>query len=162
MNTQQKVYSHLDAMNIAYTVSEHPPVYTVEEMEQLGLNKLGCIVKNLFLCDGGGKRHFLVLAHPDKAVNLKELQAKIGSSRLRFASTERLEKYLGLEKGAVSPMGLLNDVDQAVEVVVDTKLLEQKTLGVHPNDNTATIWLEYDDLERVVRENGNDLAFVTL
>ena len=149
-------------MNIPYIVSNHPPVYTIEEMEKLELHKFGCIVKNLFLCDGSGKRHFLVLVHPQHTVNLKALQAIIGSSRLRFASAERLWKHLGLEKGAVSPMGLLNDADRTVEVVVDKKLQEQDLLGVHPNDNRATVWLGYPDLERLIREHGNSMNVALL
>lgn len=155
MEAKSKVYQHLEEMNINYKVSEHPPVYTIEEMERLELDKIGGIVKNLFLRDAKGKRHFLVMMRQDKKVDLKDLQSRLGSTALRFASAERLEKHLGLEKGAVSPFGVLNDQEQSVEVVVDEDLKGFALLGVHPNDNTATVWISPADLERVVNGRGN-------
>ena len=158
MEGREQVYDYLGRMGIEYQVSEHPAVFTVEAMEELGLDRIGAIVKNLFLRDGKGRRHFLVMIRQDKKVDLKELQALIGVSGLRFASPERLEKYLGLEKGAVSPFGLLNDQDKAVEVVVDLDLQDGRPLGVHPNDNTATVWLSFEDLGRVIEHCGNPAA----
>jgi len=162
MNARQKVYRHLETAGLSYKVSEHPPVYTIEEMERLELDRLGGIVKNLFLCDAKGKRHFLVMMRQDKKVDLKELQGKIGSTPLRFASPERLEKHLGLEKGAVSPFGVLNDQEHAVEVVVDEDLKGFDLLGVHPNDNTATVWIAYADLEQVIKGQGNPLTHLRI
>ncbi|MDR2459376.1 MAG: prolyl-tRNA synthetase associated domain-containing protein [Deltaproteobacteria bacterium] len=162
MRAKESIYQRLEDMGIGYELSEHPPVYTVEEMEKLEIDKLGVIVKNLFLRDGKGKRHFLVLIHQDKKVDLKILQAKLGSRGLRFASAERLEKYLGLEKGAVSPFGLLNDKDHMVEVVLDDDLHNFSRLGVHPNDNTATVWISPLDLKRVILEEGYVITYLRL
>lgn len=162
MEARQQVYDHLASLGVAYTVNEHPPVYTVEEMEQLGLDKTGCIVKNLFLRDAKGKRHFLVMLRQDKKVNLKELQETIGSTNLRFASEERLSKHLGLTKGAVSPFGILNDTEHCVELVVDNDLKKQKLLGVHPNDNRATVWISFPDLERVMKNSENPIIHLTV
>lgn len=162
MDARQKVYDHLEATGVSYQVSEHPAVYTIEEMERLNLDKIGGIVKNLFLRDAKGKRHFLVMLRQDKKVDLKELQGKIGSTPLRFASPERLMKYLGLEKGAVSPFGALNDRDHAVEVVIDEDLKDFALLGVHPNDNTATVWISYPDLERVILGLGRAVVHLRL
>lgn len=155
MQPRQQVCSFLEGMGISYKISEHPAVYTIEEMENLGLDKLGGIVKNLFLRDAKGKRHFLVMLRQDKKVNLKNLQAKIGSTSLRFASEDRLATHLGLEKGAVSPLGIINDAEQAVEIVVDNDLKGFDRLGVHPNENTATVWLSPGDLDRIIAERGN-------
>lgn len=162
MSARQEVYAYLERMGIRFKVSEHPAVYTIEEMEKLRLDKLGGIVKNLFLRDAKGKRHFLVMLRQDKKVDLKGLQAKIGSTPLRFASEERLQKHLGLEKGAVSPLGIINDADQAVEVVLDNDLKEFELLGVHLNDNTATLWLSLDDLEKIIAGRGNQLLCLDL
>ena len=162
MEARQQVYEHLDGMGLTYKVSEHPAVYTIEEMEKLDLDQIGAIVKNLFLRDAKGKRHFLVMMRQDKKVDLKELQVKIGSTPLRFASPERLEKHLGLEKGAVSPFGILNDQDKAVEVVCDQDLKNFDLLGVHPNDNTATVWIAFPDLERVINDRGNPVVYVEI
>lgn len=162
MEARSKVYRHLEEMGISYKVSEHPPVYTIEEMEKLELDRIGGIVKNLFLRDAKGKRHFLVLLRQDKKADLKALQGLIGSTPLRFASPERLEKYLGLEKGAVSPFGVLNDQDHLVEVLIDQDLKECEFLGVHPNDNRATVWLSLPDLERVIGGQGNPVAHLRI
>jgi len=162
MNARQEVYAYLDKKGITYKVSEHPAVYTIEEMEQLGLDKIGGIVKNLFLRDAKGKRHFLVMMRQDKKVDLKILQAKIGSTPLRFASEERLQKHLGLEKGAVSPLGIINDAEKAVEIVLDNSLKNFELLGVHPNDNTATLWLSLFDLEKVIADHGNQLLYLDI
>ena len=160
MEARDKVYRHLDSMGLKYSVNEHEAVYTIEAMEALKLDQIGGIVKNLFLRDAKGKRHFLVMLRQDKKVDLKSLQEKIGSTPLRFASEERLEKYLGLGKGTVGPFGILNDEDQAVEVIFDTDLKDHELLGVHPNDNTATLWISPADLERVITDRGNQLIFL--
>lgn len=162
MTTTQKVYEYLEQKSIPYSVNTHPPVFTIEDMEKLELDKIGSIVKNLFLCDSSGKRHFLVLMCGDKRVNLKEFQAKIGSSKLRFASEARLENHLGLATGAVSPFGLLNDMEKTVEVVIDSDLDAERLLGVHPNDNTATVWLERKHLESFIEQQGNSILYITV
>ncbi|MDR1165056.1 MAG: prolyl-tRNA synthetase associated domain-containing protein [Deltaproteobacteria bacterium] len=156
--SRRRVYERLDELGISYQVSEHPPVYTVEEMENLGLGRIGAIVKNLFLRDNKGSRHFLALARQDKKIDLKALRSAIGSTPLRFASAERLAQYLGLEKGAVSPFGLFNDSERAVEVLIDEDLFDSALVGVHPNDNEATVWLAPADLELVIQEQGQRIT----
>lgn len=163
MDKRQAVLDRLEAMGIAYELQEHPAVYTIEEMEALGMTLEGeTVVKNLFLRDGKGRRHFLVMVPADKTVNLKALTAQLGVSQLGFASERRLEQYLGLTKGAVSPMGLINDTQAAVTLVVDADLVGNPRLGVHPNDNTATVWVGYEDIVRVARENGNAVVITAI
>lgn len=162
MSGQKIVFDTLEAMAIPYEKVEHAPAYTIEEMDANGLNQLGIIAKNLFLRDSQGKRHFLVVLREDKSADLKLLQQKLGSSRLSFASEERLEKHLGLKKGSVSPLGVLNDQGCQVEVVFDRDLSQVERLGVHPNENTATLFLKADDLFRVVRSHGNSITFIDL
>ena len=162
MSGQQIVFDTLAAMGIPYEQMEHPPVFTIEEMDALGINQKGVIAKNLFLRDSQGKRHFLVSIREDKTADLKVLQQRLGSSRLSFASAERLEKYLGLTKGSVSPLGVLNDQGCAVEVVFDRDLCGLPRLGVHPNENTATLFLQAEDVFKVVRQHGNAITFIDL
>ncbi len=157
-----KVYDYLKNLGIDYQLNEHEAVYTVEAMESLGLDKIGTIVKNLFLRDAKGKRHFLVMLGPDKKVDLKSLKDKIGSTPLRFASEERLWENLRLTKGAVSPFGLLNEEAKDVEIVVDSDLKAASPLGVHPNDNTATVWISWIDLEKVISSRGYSLLEVEI
>lgn len=159
---QAMVCNRLNEMGISYEIYHHEPVYTIEEMEQLSMPHLDCIVKNLFLRNANGKQHYLVVLAHDKTADLKAIRAQLGTSGLSFASEERLEKYLGLKKGAVTPFGVLNDPDGLVSVVFDADLKEYPLLGVHPNDNTATVFLSFADLLSVVEQNGNPIFYVTL
>ncbi len=152
----------LDKKQIVYQWFDHPAVYTIEEMLQLGLEEAEDIAKNLFLRDAKGKRHFLVVVRENKRVDLKTLGEKIGAGRLSFASEERLMKYLGLTKGAVTPFGVLNDTDCAVEVVFDEDFCHSKHIGVHPNENTASVFLSLADLERIIKAHGNPIRFLTI
>ncbi len=163
MEQKEKVYETLDRLGIDYQVIEHPAVYTINEMEALEIFLDNpWIVKNLFLRDGGGKRHFLVTLDMKKRVDLKELRKKLGTSGLSFASEERLMRYLELTKGSVTPLGILNDTNCMVEVVIDSSLVGRDKIGVHPNDNTATVMLSYEDLEKVIQEHGNQIHIIDI
>ena len=162
MKVKQKVYDKLTDMGIKYDIIEHPPVYTIEEMEKLDITDKAEVCKNLFVRDAKGKKHFLIVLSKDKKADLARLAAQISSTKLSFASDERLDKYLGLKKGAVSPLGIINDTGKAVEVVFDKELIGKTNLGVHPNDNTATVVLSYDDLKKVITDNGNRIIYVNV
>ncbi|MGO5051225.1 prolyl-tRNA synthetase associated domain-containing protein [Lachnospiraceae bacterium LCP25S3_G4] len=148
MDQKQRVYDALDKLKITYEVVEHEPVHTMEDMDKLGLPQKGTLCKNLFLRDSKGKRHFLVTLPESKSVDLKKLGKTLGGGNLSFASEERLEKYLGLKQGSVSPFGLMNDLDHAVEFFIDKDLSKEKRLGIHPLENTATIFLSFKDLDK--------------
>lgn len=162
MEVQQKVFDKLTDMGIKYDIIEHPPVYTIEEMERLDITDKAEVCKNLFVRDAKGKKHFLIVLSKDKKADLAKLAVQIGSTKLSFASDERLDKYLGLKKGAVSPLGIINDIGKAVEVVFDKELIGKTNLGVHPNDNTATVVMSYDDLKKLIAENGNRIIYVNV
>ena len=150
-------------MGISYEVINHPAVYTIEEMDNLVITaKADILCKNLFVRDAKGKKHYLIVLCKDKRADLSNLASQIGSTKLSFASDDRLDKYLGLKKGAVSPLGIINDTNKEVEVVFDKDLIGIENLGVHPNDNTATVVLSYDDLKRIVSENGNKIMYVNI
>lgn len=114
---KQKVLDFLSREQIPYVITEHESVYTMDDMERIGLDKLGTICKNLFIRDVEGKRHFLITADNDTQINLKELGEKLGAGKVSFASAERLEKYIGVTAGCVSPFGVLNDAEHCVTVV---------------------------------------------
>lgn len=158
---KEEVKVFLKEKGIPFHWVEHKAVYTIEEMEELGLEKMEETAKNLFLRDQKGKCHFLVVIRADKQVNLKELGEKLGGVRLSFASEERLEKYLGLKKGAVTPLGILNDTACAVKVFLDKDFLEKEEIGVHPNDNTASVYLKTADLMQMIKEHGNSLEVLS-
>lgn len=161
---RRRVLDMLDGFQISYTAAEHPAVETIEEMEALGLEAgaMSQVVKNLFLCDDKKKRFFLISLAKDKTVNLKELREKLNCRPLSFASEARLSSVLGLPKGAVTPFGVLNDQDRRAEVLFDEDIRSFRRVGVHPNDNTATVWLSPEDLERIIRDHGNPFAYIKL
>ena len=162
MDERARVLEKLDELGVAYEMDVHEPVYTIEAMVALGLDKKGIVVKNLFLRDAKGKRHFLVVLPGDRQGDLKAIRDHLDSTALSFGSEERLMRCLKLTKGAVSPLGILNDAEHAVEVVVDRALVGAERLGVHPNDNTATLWLSYDGLRKVIDHCGNTVHFIRL
>lgn len=147
-NQKQRVYDALEQLKIKYEVVEHEPVHTMEDMDRLGLPQKGTLCKNLFLRDAKGKRHFLVTCDEKKTVALKTLGRQLGAGNLSFASEDRLEKYLGLKQGSVSPFGLMNDTEHAVEFFIDKDLSRCKSLGIHPLENTATVFLSFKDLDK--------------
>ena len=162
INTKQELYDALDNMNIEYNVTEHKPVYTIEEMNELGMENIDKVVKNLFIRDDKKKNYYLVLVQKDKTINLNKLRETINSRRLSFASEDDLEKYLGLKKGAVSPLGILNDENKFVKVIIDRDLKNFEFLGVHPIENTATVWIKLSDLESLIKKNGNMISYVKI
>ena len=159
MGTQQDVYDKLDELQIPFERVEHAAVYTIEDMQALDFPPGATIAKNLFLRDAKGKRHFLVVAAADAKIDLSALGAKLGT-KLSFASDERLGKYLGLAKGAVSPFGLLHDAGHNVEFYLDEKLRPCQEVGVHPNDNTATVFVACAGLVKFAEATGHKVNFV--
>ncbi len=156
----QEFYDFLKANEVAYDRHDHPAVYTVEESDRLVPKLPGAKTKNLFLRDDKGKRHFLVMVPSDKQVNLKGLTGEIGIKRISFASPQRLQKYLGLEPGAVSPMAVYNDKDHDVEVFFDRDLWESDAFQFHPLVNTSTIVITRDNMERFLNATGHAFQII--
>lgn len=161
---KEKVINKLEELGISYELVEHKAVFTIEDMENLDVSifKGAQICKNLFLRDAKGKRHFLVVVPAEKKVDLSILPEKIESTRLSFASPERLMKYLKLESGHVSPLAVINDEENKVEVIIDKQLKENELLAVHPNDNSYTVLLKYEDIIQYITHCGNDICYVTI
>ena len=160
---KEKVLNKLKELNISYKEIEHTPVYTIEDMDNLGnIFENAKICKNLFVRDQKGKRHFLVVLPEEKRAPLADIATKIGSTKLSFASPERLMKYLKLEPGSVTPLSVINDEANEVEVVFDEDLKKEDLLGVHPCTNTATVLLSPTDLEKYVVSNNNKLKYINI
>ena len=136
-------------------------MYTVEEAAALNLPYPEAAAKNLFLRDDKKKNFYLLVARDDVPVNLKELREKIDSRPLSFASPQLLDEILGLIPGSVTPLGVLNDEERKVEVLMDSAF-EEKRIAMHPNENTATLWMQEEDLAGIVREHGNGYRYVEL
>ena len=149
------IYEFLESNDIAYERHDHPPVFTCEDVNRLIPDLPGSKTKNLFICDGKGKQHFLVSVPDEKAVNLKSLGEALGVKRLRFASANRLEKHLKLEPGAVTILGVLNDTAGNVSVVVDQALWDAEALQCHPLVNTATLVISLENLRKFLECTGH-------
>ena len=162
MDKKEKVLKKLDELNIHYKLIDHPAVYTIDTMDELHLNKNGHIVKNLFLKNSNGKKHYLVVLKGDKKADLKSIKSQINSTALSSASEERLEKHLGLSKGAVTPLGIINDDEHLVNIVLDEDLKNEEILGVHPNVNTSTVFISYNDLIKFINSFGNEIFYVNI
>lgn len=158
---KQEIYSYFDKNNIPYTVVEHPAAFTVEEIHRLHLPRPESGAKNLFLRDDKKEHFFLFVIQQDKAVDLKILRAKAGTRRLSFASEDDLMRILQLRKGAVTPLGILNDRARAVSVFLDSAFRNGE-ICIHPNDNTASLYMETVHLEQLIRQHGNPIRYLDL
>lgn len=156
------VLERLDSLGIPYTVHEHPPVFTAEEAASHWREIDGAAVKNLFLRNKKGDRHYLVILGIEKQADLRHLVEVIGDDRLSFGSPERLMKHLGVAPGSVSPFGLINDATRAVQVVVDSDLRTASRLIFHPNDNTASVTISGADFCRFLEQQGNTVRWIRL
>ena len=161
-NEIQQVLEYLDNLGIEYGFAEHPAVHTIAELMELGLENKDEVAKNLFLRDSKKQHYFLVTLDQHKSANLKELSAMLGVKGLTFASEDDLMKYLCLERGGVTPLGILNDEERAVTVVLDEAVLKYQSVGIHPNVNTASVWLKPSDLVGVIEHHGNRLIIMNM
>lgn len=153
--SKEEVYLKLKELNIEYLKIDHIPIYTIDEANGLDIENKEYIAKNLFLRDDKKRNYYLLVVKSNKKIDLNDLKNKINSRRLSFASSEDLEKYLKLKKGSVTPLGVLNDVERKVKIIIDEDILKEEIVGVHPNDNDATVFMKTKDLIRIIELNGN-------
>ena len=151
---KEEVCAYLDSRGVVYDRVDHEAVFTMEAMGALSLPFANVVVKNLFLRDDKKRNYYLVVMPEDKPANLKALRAALGARPLRFASEENLQGILGL------PFGVLNDEEGNVQVVFDEALHDWPAVGVHPNDNTATLRVPLSDLLALFEDRSVPYRFV--
>lgn len=156
----KEIFEKLKELEIEYKMLEHPAAFTMEEIAEYDLHSHGHIPKNLVLRDVKGTRNMLVVLHGDKRANLQLIRAEIDSTKLSFASDERLEKYLKVEKGSVSPFGVIYDTERELEIYFDADLKTQEIVGCHPNDNRATVFLKFCDLVKYIKACGHTITYI--
>ena len=159
---REPILDALQALDIPYELFEHPPVNTGDEAAVHWKAIPGAAVKNLFLRNKKGDRHYLVILGIEKQADLRQLVKVIGDDRLSFGSPERLQKYLGVAPGSVSPLGLVHDSGRAVRVIVDSDLRTADRLIFHPNDNTASLTISGSDFQRFLADRGNSVRWISL
>lgn len=162
MDPAATVYRALDALGISYERHEHPPVFTAADAAEHWAHIAGTQCKNLFLRNKKGNRHYLVVLEISKQADLRQIVKVIGDDRLSFGSPERLMATLGLTPGSVAPFGLINDRDRGVRVLIDEDLRGAERLIFHPNINTASVVVSWNDLERFLQSQGNAVAFIRI
>ena len=158
----EDIYNFLESNDVAYERHDHKAVYTVDESKKYSPKLDGASTKNLFLRDRKGIRHFLIALPEDKNVDLKKLSKKLVSSRLSFASPERLKKYLGIEPGSVSLLALANDDMKNVEAYIDKDIWCQKSILCHPLVNTSTLIINIGDMEKFLKITGHEINFIDI
>jgi Ala-tRNA(Pro) deacylase len=153
--TPAELLAYLDELGLETTTVDHHAVYTVEEARQLRGSLPGSHSKSLFLRNKK-KQMWLVTAEADRQIDLRRLGESLGAGRVGFGSPERLMSYLGVIPGAVSPFGVINDVEGVVRVALDREMLEHEPLNLHPLDNTKTTSIGREDLLRFLRATGHE------
>ena len=161
MNKNETLH-YLDQLGIKYEIVEHQAVYNMAEMEQIELPHPEADAKNLFVRDDKKRNYYLLTIKGDKRVNLQQFREENGTRRLSFASPQDLKEKLGLEPGSVTPLGLLNDPGHEIPFYLDSYFSQQPKIAMHPNDNTATIWLDPQDLLKVIKGLGNPVKVVKM
>ena len=156
-----EIYEFLRNGGIWHEVTEHEAVFTMQELSSLPLPYPKCDAKNLFVKDDKKLNYYLITLKGDKKVDLKNFRTRYNTRRLSFASESDLSDILGVIAGSVSPFGILNDRERKVQFCLDKDFLESPgIIGVHPNDNTATVCLKTQDLVSIIEQHGNKVTLV--
>lgn len=160
---KQEIYDFIKSKNIWHEITEHEAVFNMEELSKIEVPYPEYDAKNLFVRDDKKRNYYLITIKGKKRIDLKKFQKKNNTRNLSFASTNDLMNIMGLRPGAVTPLGLLNDKELKVKFYIDKECLKDKhIIGVHPNDNTATIWLKVEDLIEIIQGHGNEVNIVEI
>ena len=159
---RQRVYDFLEAHDIEYSVYEHPEAPTIEIARKYWRQDGSKHCKNLFFRNHKGNRHYLVVFDSEQSLAIHDLEQRLHQGKLSFASEQRMERYLGLRPGSVSPFGLINDTEHHVHLFLDKNLLNYPSLSFHPNDNTATVVISQQMFARYLEAVGNSYSYIEL
>lgn len=160
---EQRCYELLDSLKVEYYRVDHEHTDTMEACREVDKVLQADTCKNLFLCNRQQTDFYLLLTPGDKVFKTKDLSKQIGASRLSFASGEQMEKYLDITPGSCSVLGLINDKENAVRLLVDEDVLKGEWIGMHPCINTTSLKLKTEDLfGRVLPAMGHEMTVVKL
>ena len=150
LDKEIRVYDLLDSLCVNYQRIDHEPAMTMEVCQQIDQVLVATICKILFLCNRQQTAFYLLMIPGDKVFKTKDLSAQIGSSRLSFADAEHMETYLDITPGSVSIMGLMNDRENHVQLLIDSDVLKGQYIGCHPCINTSSLRIRTDDMINIV------------
>ena len=164
LDKEIRVYDLLDSLGIRYERIDHEPLETMEACEDVDrLIAPAVVCKNLFLCNTQKTSFYLLMIEGDKHFKTKEISHQIGSARLSFATAEFMERFLDITPGSVSVMGLMNDKDNNVKLLIDSDLLRSEYIGCHPCINTSSLRLRTKDItDKFLKAVHHDYQTVTL
>ena len=158
-----RTYDLLDRLGVEYERIDHEPAMTMEDCKEVDQLLEAVICKNLFLCNRQKTAFYLLMIPDTKVFHTKDLSAQIGSARLSFAKPEYMEEFLDITPGSVSVMGLMNDQEHRVQLLIDEDVLDGEYIGCHPCINTSSIRFKVKDLiEKVIPAMGHDFVKVKL
>ena len=162
-NKEIRTYDLLDKLGIEYKRIDHEEAMTMEVCEEIDKALQATICKNLFLCNRQETDFYLLMMPGDKNFKTKDLSKALGISRLSFAKEEYMLQFLDITPGSVSVMGLMNDKEQKVRLVIDEDVLEGSEVGCHPCINTSSIKFATKDLlEKIIPAMNHDYTVVSL
>lgn len=161
---KQEIYELIKKENIWYEITEHEAAFTMEDLAKIDLPYKEADAKNIFVRDDKKANYYLITVTSEKRVDLKEFKEKYNTRRLSFASENDLFDKLKLTTGSVGPLGLLNDETKNVIFYLDKDFNknDESIIGVHPNENTATVWLKTKDLINIIKKHGNNVNIIEI
>ena len=157
-----KVLEYLGSRGLEYTWYTHPEAPTIEIARQYWKQDGSKHCKNLFFRNHKGNRHYLVVLDCERDLDIHDLEKRLHQGKLSFASPQRMERYLGLTPGSVSPFGLINDTENHVHLFLDENLKNERMLSFHPNDNHATVVISQEMFMRYLEGSGNGYEFIEM
>ena len=158
-----RCYDLLDCLNVSYQRIDHDPAMTMEDCAEVDKSLEATICKNLFLCNRQATDFYLLMIPDTKVFKTKELSAQIGSSRLSFATPEYMERYLDITPGSVSVLGLMNDTDGHIKLLIDEDVLKGEYIGCHPCINTSSLRIRTGDMvNKVIPAMNHEIHIVHL
>ena len=158
-----RVYDLLDTLGVSYERVDHQAAMTMEDCKEVDEILESMVCKNLFLCNRQETAFYLLMIPDTKVFHTKDLSAQIGSARLSFAKPEYMEKFLDITPGSVSVLGLMNDKEHQVKLLIDEEVLDSEYFGCHPCINTSSLRMRTTDLiEKVLPAMGHDFVKVKL
>ena len=157
---KEEIYNYLKTEKIWFDVTEHQAVYNMENLKNINFLYKNSNAKNIFVRDDKKQNYYLIVIEGNKKIDLKRFRKEYNTRPLTFASPDELKEILNLYSGAVTPLGLLNDKNKKVKLFIDSYFND--IIGVHPNDNTATIWLKVSDLISLIKKHGNDVYIMKM
>lgn len=163
LDKEIRTYDFLDSLGVSYERIDHEPAMTMDVCEEIDRVLGATICKNLLLCNRQQTDFYLLMMPGDKPFKTKDLSAQIGSSRLSFAPPEAMEKYLDITPGSLSVLGLVNDGDKAVRLLIDSDITTGEYIGCHPCINTSSLRIKTADMmEKIIPAMGHYITLVKL